>query len=212
MTPIQKGARQIDRIMKNIIKPIVISTIAILLLTTTTFAQTSAPTLKIITPGDGQTIYGNKIPILFSVENFHLTDYQKTPAAQKGQGHIHIWLDDNNPTKDSAKEVIEDTTTYSDVPYGEHTLRAELVGNNHTSLTPPITTTVKFKSTPTASPSPAVTSGFDKNTALVILVVVALVIVAAWWYTKEEDEEMPKPSTNSKPKSVKKKTTRKARK
>ncbi len=40
-----------------------------------------------------------------------------------------------------------------------------------------------------ATPSPAVTSGFDKSTALVIFVVVALVIVAAWWYTKEEDEE-----------------------
>ncbi|MDO8486774.1 MAG: hypothetical protein Q7S45_00560 [Candidatus Curtissbacteria bacterium] len=43
-------------------------------------------------------------------------------------------------------------------------------------------------STETATPSSVVTSGFDKNTALVILVVVALVIIAAWWYTKEEDE------------------------
>ncbi|MDP2632125.1 MAG: hypothetical protein Q8P25_00175 [Candidatus Curtissbacteria bacterium] len=171
-------------------------------------AQTTGttPTIKVITPGENQTIYGNKIPILFAVENLQLTDFQKTTAAAKGQGHIHVWLDESSPTKDSARKVIEDNTTYSDVPYGEHTLRAELVGNNHASLTPSVVVTIKFKSAPTASPSPAVTSGFDKNTALVILVVVALVIVAAWWYTKEEDEM---PEASQKPKSVKKKTSRK---
>ena len=183
--------------MNRLARILPVTAVTALIFTNSVFAQTpaSSPSLKIITPGEGQTIYGNKVPILFSTENFQLTDYQKTTSPVRGQGHVHVWLDDTNPTKESARKVTEDTTTYSDVPYGDHTLRAELVANNHASLTPPVTTTVKFKSTPPASPSPAQTSGFDKNTALVILVVVALVIIAAWWYTKEEDETPTKSTT-----------------
>ena len=189
----------------------VTATIAVLF-TSSAFAQTSGttPTLKAITPSEGMPIYGNKVPILFAVENFQLTDYQKTPTPVRGQGHIHVWLDDTSPTMESAKKVITDSTSYSDLPYGNHTLKAELVGNNHASLTPPVVVTVKFKSTPPASPSPAVTSGFDKNTALVILVVVALVIVAAWWYTKEEDE-IPETKSTTPRKTAKRKTARKRR-
>lgn len=180
-----------------------------LLFTTTSFAQVkntaplAKPTLNIITPSDGQTIYGNKIPILFAVEDFELVDYNTNPTPVAGRGHVHLWLDDQNPTRESATKVPLDSFTFSDVDFGEHNLRAELVNNNHTSLTPPIVVTAKFKNAPVSSPSPPVaTSGFDKNTALVILVVVALVIIAAWWYTKEEDEELEvKKSRSTKKKS-----------
>ncbi len=145
--------------------------------------------LKIVTPSEGQTIYGQKVPILISVENLSLTDYQTNKNKAAGQGHIHLWFDDANPTRDSAVKLTTDEFTYSDVPYGDHALKAELVNNDHTSLTPQVITTVNFKTAPVATSSPVATSGFDKNTALVILVVVALVILAAWWYTKEEDEE-----------------------
>ena len=168
-------------------------------------AQTSTTTLKIVTPSEGQTIYGNRIPILISVENFEVVDYLKYPQAASGQGHIHVWLDEINPAAQTARQVASDTTTYTDVPYGSHTLVAELVNNNHTSLTPPVKTTVNFKSAPASSPAPAApVSGFDKNTALVILVVVALVIIAAWWYTKEEEEPKSKVERQSR------KSTRKA--
>ena len=179
-----------------------------LILASNAIAQTNTPTVKAVTPSDGQTIYGQRIPILLAVENFQLVDYGQYKTATRGQGHIHLWLDESKPTADSAKQISTENFTYSDVPYGEHTLRAELVNNNHTSLTPPVTTTVKFKSAAVASPSPAAVSGFDKNTALVILVVVALVIVAAWWYTKEEEE----PSKTSTTKKAAKKATRKRRK
>src|SRR5579872_5377220 len=142
-----------------------------------------APTLQVVTPQEGQTIYGTEVPILFAVQNFQIVDYTQYPTNQKGQGHIHVWLDDQNPTMDSAKKVTQDNTLYTDVPYGDHTLKAELVNNNHTSLTPPVVVTVHFKTAPATSPETStVTSAFDKNTALVILVIVALVIVAAWWY------------------------------
>lgn len=157
------------------------------------------PTLKFVTPSEGQTLYGQKVPILVSVENFTVQDYQTNKNKVVGQGHIHLWLDDPNPTKESAVKLTKDEFTYSDVPYGDHTLKAEIVNNNHTSLTPPTVSVVNFKTTPVATPSPVATSGFDKNTALVILVVVALVILAAWWYTKEEEEETPKASGQRKP-------------
>src|SRR3972149_7159348 len=174
------------------------------LLATSVLAQNLAPLLKMVTPSEGQTIYRDKVPILVSVENFEIVDYNLNQTPKIGQGHIHLWLDDTSPTPESAVKLASDEFTFSDVPYGNHTLRAELVNNNHTSLNPPAVTTVSFTNEPVGSPSPVAPSGFDKNTALVILVVVALVIIAAWWYTKEEEE--PK----SKVESQSRKSTRKA--
>lgn len=180
-------------------------------------AATTSPTFEIITPSEGQTLYGNKVPILFNVENFEIVDYSvnKTPTA--GQGHIHVWLDDAKPTAETAAKIIEDTYTFSDIPYGKHTLTAELVNNNHQPLNPPQKVTVTFNNEQIATPEAAATSGFDKKTALVILVVVALVIVAAWWYTKDEDEdematEENPPAGGPKKKTAKRKTTKKKKK
>lgn len=183
--------------MNRLTRTIISASAAILASASLIYAQTgnlanpALPALKIITPGENQTVYGNKVPVLLSVENFEIVDYEKNPAPKAGQGHIHLWLDDENPSAQNATKITDDNFTFSDVPYGNHTLRAELVGNNHASLNPPQVATAKFKNSPISSPTPVTTSGFDKNTALVILVIVALVIVAAWWYTKEEDEGEP---------------------
>lgn len=192
-----------------------LSIIGSLLVALPAVAQTTkTPTLQVVTPTEGQTIYGNKVPVLFSVENLEIVDYQKNPTPKVGQGHIHLWIDDENPTAQSATKVTSDSFTASDVDFGQHSLRAELVGNNHQSLKPAQVVTLKFNNQPISSPSPVATTGFDKNTALVILVVVALVIIAAWWYTKEEDKEMENPPAGGKPqkKTVAKKKIKKRRK
>ncbi len=182
------------------------SILAIFTLSTTIVAAQSSTShsLDVLTPSEGQTIYGNKVPILFSVENFEIVDYEANTSPVAGQGHIHVWLDDEEPTPVSATKVVEDTFTFSDVPFGEHTLMTELVGNTHQSLTPPQKITVNFTNASISTPEATATSGFDKNTALVILIVVALVIVAAWWYTKEEDEEFEE--EKPKKKTVKRKS------
>src|SRR3972149_6018827 len=172
------------------------------LLATSVFAQSSTPLLKVITPTEGQTLYENRVPILFSIENFQLTDYQTNQLPRVGQGHIHLWLDEASPTRESAVKLINDDFTFNDVAYGDHNLRAELVNNDHSSLNPPVVVSVNFKNEPTGSPSPVSAASFDKNTALVILVVVALVFIAAWWYTKEEEEPV-KSESKSKVKSRK---------
>jgi len=179
--------------------------IFLLNLTTVLAQSTTAVTLDVLTPSDGQTIYGNKVPILFNIENFEIVDYELNSTPTAGQGHIHVWLDDEEPSPVSATKVVEDTFTFSDVPFGEHTLMTELVGNTHKSLVPPQKITNNFSNTAITTPEAAAASGFDKNTALVILIVVALVIVAAWWYTKEEDEEMEEEAIKPKKKTVKSK-------
>lgn len=191
-------------------KTFLAASVAVLLSASTILAQTPAsnPQLTVVTPSQDQTIYGDRIPILLSVENLQIVDYQTNPKPISGQGHIHLWLDEANPTRESAVKLTSDSFTYTDVNFGQHSLRAELVANNHTSLTPPQVITVNLRNVPLTSPSPAATSGFDKNTALVILVVVALVIVAAWWYTKEEEEE---PKSTTRKASSKKPARRKTR-
>lgn len=182
---------------------------------TPAFAQVTAsptpvsgePKITVITPQAGQTIYGDKVPVLFAVNGLALTDYNTNPYLTPGQGHIHVWLDDPTAANDSAKLVITDNTVYSDVPAGDHTLKAELVNNDHSSLTPPAVVTVSFKTAPVGSPAPAPTPTFDRNTAFIILVVVALVILAAWWYTKDEEDQ--KPVKEERATASKKKTTRK---
>ena len=164
-------------------------------------AQTKGvPTLDVLTPSEGQTIYGDKVPVLLDAQNFQIVDFANNTKAVAGQGHVHLWLDDEQMTAQSAAKATEDTFTFSDVPAGDHKLRAELVNNDHTSLKPPVVVEVaSFKTAPVASVvPPEAESGFDKKTALVIFVVVALVIIAAWWYTKDEDEQMEKESKVSK--------------
>lgn len=188
------------------IQTFILSLIAVFVAVTAVNAQaTGAPTLEIITPSEDQTIYGNKVPILFNVENFEIVNYEQNTTAVTGQGHIHVWLDNEEPTPALATKVVEDTFTFSDVPYGSHTLMAELVGNTHQSLIPPQKVTVNFTNAEIASSETAATSGFDKNTALVIFIVVALVILAAWWYTKDEDDEAIE-EEKPKKKTVRKKT------
>ena len=204
--------------MRKFTKVIIFSAIITLLGTTASFAQTSSgekTPLKIIIPAENQTIYGSQIPVLLSITDtdFKIGDFRSTPSPNSGiQGHVHLWLDEKNPTASNATKVIEDNFTYKDIPSGDHVLRAELVNNDHSSFNPPQVLTVNFKSAPAASPAPEAVTGFDKNTALVILVVVALVILAAWWYTKEEDETPPKSKVEKKSPKPKTKKTAKRKK
>lgn len=196
--------------MTKTIQTISISFVVMILATTSVNAQALTTSLEIKTPSEGQTIYGNKIAILFSVDNFEIVDYSDKTTAVSGQGHVHVWLDNEEQTAQSATKVTEEVFTISDVDFGQHTMTAELVGNTHQSFTPPITTSINFTNATISTPDAAATSGFDKQTAFVILIVVALVIVAAWWYTKDEDDEdFLSDDKPTKKKAKKKKTAKK---
>jgi len=196
--------------MKKFIATFVVTLVTALSLTTTALAQTQTPKFQIITPTGDQTLYGNKVPILFSVENFTIIDEQGTKA-KSDQGHILLWLDDESKSPDSATKVTSDAFTFSDVSFGDHTLYAQLVSSDNKPLNPPLDSTVKFKTAELPSSTPPAATTFDKKTTLVILVIVALVIIAAWWYTREDDPEEVEGKQASKTKTAKK-TVKKTRK
>ncbi len=108
------------------------------------------PTLAISSPAANEETIGNSVSVKLMVGNFSLTDYKTHSRAVSGQGHVHLWLDQTNQNPASAVKVSTDTYTFENVKPGSHTLVAELVNNNHTSLTPPVTTKIEFKSSLTS--------------------------------------------------------------
>lgn len=103
------------------------------------------PVLTITSPMLNQDISGNNVQISLSVGNFTLTDYTTHTRKVSGQGHVHLWLDQNNPNKQAAVKIFSESYVFENVKPGTHKLVAELVNNDHSSLVPPVTTEVMFK-------------------------------------------------------------------
>ena len=112
-----------------------------------------APALSFVSPTANQTLIGASVTVKVAVTNFALVDYKTHPKLVPGQGHIHLWLDQAKPTKASAIKATAPTYTFENVKPGAHTLVAELVANDHSSLIPPVTTTIKFTTASTSSSS-----------------------------------------------------------
>ncbi len=104
------------------------------------------PLLKIDGPTDGQVIESFVVDLNFSLKNFTLKDFNQLPKNNPNQGHMHIWLDQDNPTKDNAIMYYKASPyTFADVAAGKHTFIVELVNNDHTSFDPQIIQTIKFE-------------------------------------------------------------------
>jgi plastocyanin len=99
------------------------------------------PTFTITGPNDGQVIMTTEeftdLTVSIAVQNLVV----KPPggSAEKGYGHFHFTLDDGSPIVVSSK-----THTLSGISPGEHTLKVELMNNDHTQYSPPIVATVSF--------------------------------------------------------------------
>lgn len=86
------------------------------------------PVLKILYPKDKDTIKSSRIAVQVDAENFRIVPIGE--PVRKGEGHFHVWLD-------SDKKVTADKTViFEDVASGSHTIVAELVKSNHSSLSP----------------------------------------------------------------------------
>jgi hypothetical protein len=104
------------------------------------------PLLKIDGPMDGQVIDSFVVDLNFALKNFTLKDFKQLLKNNPNQGHLHIWLDQDSPTKDNAIMYYKSSPyTFADVPSGKHTLIVELVNNDHTSFDPQIVQTIKFE-------------------------------------------------------------------
>jgi len=92
------------------------------------------PSIAIDSPADGDFIAGTDVNVTLAVQNFNVD------AVGSGDGHIHYSVDGG------ATVMKYDTNPISltNLSYGEHTLTAELVDGNHTSLDPVVSTSVTF--------------------------------------------------------------------
>ena len=90
-----------------------------------------APTIKIISPKDGESLSGETIDIRMEITNFVQDGGAIGNAMVPGRGHWHLHLDDGFVVLDVGNEV-----TLEDVLPGTHTVRIFLVNNDHTPLEP----------------------------------------------------------------------------
>ncbi|MBI4188692.1 MAG: DUF4399 domain-containing protein [Chloroflexi bacterium] len=124
------------------------------------------PTLKIIQPAAGATLSPGSIHVMVEIGNFKLVPPGGTPAA--GEGHLHFYKDVDIPTTPGQptfsapgtyKATPNTTATWDNVAPGTHTFGVQLVNNNHTPLSPPVTAKVTVTVTaPATTPAPTTPS------------------------------------------------------
>jgi hypothetical protein len=139
------------------------------------------PGLSITSPVADQKIVGSTIPVTLSVTNFSLVDFRLHPKLVRGEGHVHLWLDQATNDPMSAIKIFNDNYTFENVKPGIHTLVAELVNNNHSQLVPPVRTTVTFTTTDTAP-----TSGIMSVSPLLISISAFLFLLLVLYFVNNQ--------------------------
>jgi hypothetical protein len=87
--------------------------------------------LSIVSPADGQLIKGSKVTVELQQENFNIVPVGS--PVKENEGHFHVWLD-------SEKKVTPDKIVdFENIASGRHTIVAELVKSDHSSLSPKVT-------------------------------------------------------------------------
>ncbi len=111
-------------------------------------AKTAAdphPALVIASPQDGSITLGTRVTIDVTVGEVVLTDFKRVPENRPGQGHLHFWLDQANPTTSNAIHYFRNQLyTFTNVAPGNHTLIVEVVSNNHSSFESHVIKKVQF--------------------------------------------------------------------
>lgn len=89
-----------------------------------------APKIEIINPKYHDLTKVSNLTITLHASNFKIVPIGN--AVKDGEGHFHVWLDSEK------KVTAEQTVTFEKVASGYHTIVAELVQSNHSSLNPRI--------------------------------------------------------------------------
>jgi len=135
------------------------------------------PELTIVSPTLNQQASGNKVTLKLSSANFSLIDYATHARKTTGQGHIHLWLDQDNPTKLSAVKIFSDTYVFENIKPGKHVVLAELVNNDHTSLSPKVMSSVSFETGVTTNTSTQLSMPFLVACSAFLFLVIVLYFV-----------------------------------
>ncbi|MBS3114117.1 hypothetical protein J4448_03370 [Candidatus Woesearchaeota archaeon] len=92
------------------------------------------PALTIVSPSDGKLIKSSKINVELKAENFNIVPVGE--PVKDGEGHFHVWLD-------SERKLGPQTAfTFENVVSGKHSIVAELVKSDHSSLNPKVTKSI----------------------------------------------------------------------
>ncbi len=136
-------------------------------------APAAAPAISITSPQNGATITGSSIPVTVSVSNFNVVDKQGQ-ASVAGEGHVHFYMDVSPIPSDPAKPAIPadakaawahvsgTSYTFTNVTPGTHTITVQLANNDHTPVTPLVTSSVTVT---VAGGAPATTTALAATTA-----------------------------------------------
>lgn len=93
-----------------------------------------APELKILAPKDSELIKNSKIAVELQADNFKIVPIGE--PVKKGEGHFHVWLDSDK------RVTAESIVVFENIMSGKHTIVAELVKSDHSSLSPKIAKTI----------------------------------------------------------------------
>jgi hypothetical protein len=107
--------------------------------------------LTVVEPKDGASISGKNVTVRFTTSEITLVkttvpvaEAGKRPEMNRaGQGHLHFVLD----LQPLVVWEQADPYSFADVPPGEHQLMVELVENDHSSFSPRIMQTIRFRTT-----------------------------------------------------------------
>ncbi|MBI2830057.1 MAG: DUF4399 domain-containing protein, partial [Chloroflexi bacterium] len=126
----------------------------------------AAPTVRITLPAAGASVPAGSVTVNIEVSNFKIVPIGGANAP--GEGHIHYYKDVEIPTTagqpavsaaGTYKAVPGTSTTWENMAAGSHTFGVQLVNNNHTPLSPPITAKVTVTvASAAAAPSVKITS------------------------------------------------------
>ena len=92
------------------------------------------PTLTIVSPKDGNLIKNSKVVIELRADNFNIVPLQE--PVKEGEGHFHVWL--NSDKKITSDNIV----TFENIVSGKHTIVAELLKSDHSSLSPRVTKSI----------------------------------------------------------------------
>jgi hypothetical protein len=96
---------------------------------TATFHLLEAPTINIVSPANGTVIDGTSLELEVEVDNFELNSTMIGGSNAPGQGHYHIYVND-----DLVGPYTDLMVTLSDLPAGDHVLMVELRNNDHSAI------------------------------------------------------------------------------
>ena len=97
-------------------------------------SEQKKPSLEIVAPKNNEIIKSSKIAVELKAENFNVVPIGS--PVEDNEGHFHVWLDSNKIV------TTEKTVVFENVTSGKHTIVAELVNSDHSSLSPRVTKSI----------------------------------------------------------------------